>query len=63
VTVRSTTDPLRLETSDGRRSTVATDLLAARRERAPLCGGDLDAGRRADGNCAAQPRLTLWSSP
>jgi signal transduction histidine kinase len=67
VTVRYATDALQLEISDDRRTTLATesdtDLLAALRERAALYSGQIEAGRRADGDYAVQARLPLQSSP
>jgi hypothetical protein len=63
VTVPYATDALRREISDHRRTTVATDVLAALRERAALYSGHLDAGRRADRDYAVQARLPLRSSP
>jgi hypothetical protein len=67
MTVRYATNALRLEISDDRRTTVATDsdtnLLAARRERAALYSGHIEAGRRADGDYLVQVWLLLRSSP
>ena len=67
MTAPSATEGLRLEISDDRRTTVATErdteLLATLRERAALYSGDVDAGRRPDGDYAVQARLPLRSSP
>ena len=67
MTVSYATHALRLEISDDRRTTVATerdtDLLAALRERAAPYSGHIDAGRRADGDSAGHARLPLRSSP
>jgi signal transduction histidine kinase len=66
VTVRYATDALQLEISDDRRTTLATDsdsaLLAALRERAAVYSGQIEAGRRADGDYAVKARLPLRSS-
>jgi signal transduction histidine kinase len=66
VTVRYATDALRLEISDDRRATLATEsdshLVAALRERAALYRGEIEAGRRPDGEYAVHARLPLRSS-
>ena len=63
VTVRYAPDALQLEISDDRSALRATDneggLLAVLRERAGVYGGQLEAGRRADGDYAVQARLPL----
>jgi signal transduction histidine kinase len=65
VTVRYAPDALQVEISDDGRSIRDSDsdstLLAALRERAGLYGGQLDAGRRADGDYAVRARLPLQS--
>jgi signal transduction histidine kinase len=67
VTVRYATDALQLEISDDRRTGLATerdtDLLAALRERAALCNGHIEVGRRGGSDYAVQARIPLRSSP
>jgi signal transduction histidine kinase len=66
VIVRYATDALQLEISDDRRTTRATEsddkLLAALRERAGLYRGQIEAGRRADGEYTVRARIPLRSS-
>jgi signal transduction histidine kinase len=65
VTVRYAPDALQVEISDDGRAIRDTDgdsdLLAALRERAGLYGGQLESGRRADGDYAVRARLPLES--